>query len=669
MRVVFARQKMVKSLKMFGGGLGCVRLIQPKKFFPPAGMARKRFVPLWLSGLILFLAVSLQAQTTNVEVNTKRVLMLFSEARDLPGNVLMDKGVRDEMQAGGTNHIQFFTESMDASFFLDPEHERLFGNYIKNKYAGQKIDLVMMFMARNLRLARVMETALPTNIPSVFVAIDDLDTSAMPGDRPFTGVYQRLDVLGTLRFIFRLQPETRRVLIIGGMSASDQVSLGRIANATKSIEGIRFDFVTNLPFANLPTAVESLSAGTVILMGPVQRDITGQPFYASRVAQMIAPISPVPMYVFGAGLIGNGALGGCVVDPERLGAGAGEQALRVLNGMPAGQISIAERTEGTPMVDWRVLERWGIKPSRLPSGCVIRYRPTSLWEEHKVLIMFVAAGLLAQAITIIGLLVQRRQQHRAEAQIERQRTELAHVTRVSTMGQLASALTHELNQPLGAILRNAEAAEIFLQNNPPNLEEVRAILIDIRRDDKRAGNVIDRMRALYKRRSLVLNPLDLRELVEDTLTLTRTDAAAREIKLTAQIPPHLPAAQGDRVHLQQVLLNLILNGMDAMTGVPKVRRSLVVQLSETKNGNLRVDVTDHGAGIAPEDAVRIFEPFFTTKLNGMGMGLAISQTIIEAHGGEIWVESRPAEEGTTFTFILPPKGLTKVNDGDLPEDL
>jgi signal transduction histidine kinase len=180
--------------------------------------------------------------------------------------------------------------------------------------------------------------------------------------------------------------------------------------------------------------------------------------------------------------------------------------------------------------------------------------------------------------------------------------------------------------------------------------------------------VIDRLRALYKRRSLVLNPLDLREVVEDTITLTRMDAAAREVKLTAQIPAHCPETQGDRVHLQQVLLNLILNGMDAMTGVPKARRSMLVRLSETKNGNLKVEVTDHGTGIDPEDASRIFEPFFTTKLNGMGMGLAISQTIIEAHGGEIWVESRQAE-GTTFIFILPPKGLTKVKEGDLPADL
>jgi two-component system sensor kinase FixL len=236
------------------------------------------------------------------------------------------------------------------------------------------------------------------------------------------------------------------------------------------------------------------------------------------------------------------------------------------------------------------------------------------------------------------------------------------------MGQLATALTHELNQPLGAILRNAEAAEIYLQSDQPNLREVRAILTDIRRDDKRAGNVIDRMRSLFRRQQLTSGTLNLQDLVEDTVAMARPDALTRQVKLKVEIPPNLPPAQGDRVHVQQVLLNLILNGMDAMNTIPKSRRALVVGVVETKHGNLQVKVSDCGTRIAPDDANHIFDPFFTTKSNGMGMGLAISRTIIEAHGGEIWMESS-ATEGTTFTFILPPAGLDKVKPGDLPAAL
>lgn len=610
------------------------------------------------------------AQTSNdVETSSaKHVLMLFSEARDLPGNVLMEQALKQELLAHSSDNIEFFSESLDASGYHNSAYYQVFGDYIRNKYSGQQLDLVILFMARNFALARAINTVLPTNIPSVFVVLNDLDVPNPPSGRPFTGIFQRSDIPGTFKFIFRLQPETRRVVVIGGVSANDQKTLERVAETARTVDGVKFEFWTNQPVGEICRSARNLTAGTVILLTSVQRDAAGQPFYTSEVAQMLAPGAGVPVYVLGEGSIGTGALGGSVVNFDALGAEAGHLALSALNGEPASQIPVEVRTTGTPMVDWRALQRWDIAEGRLPVGCEIRYEPHSLWEEHRNLILFVIAGLFVQGVTIIGLLVQRRRHQRAQAQIERQRTELAHVSRVSTMGQLASALTHELNQPLGAILRNAEAAELFLQNSPPNLEEVRAILTDIRRDDRRAGNVIDRMRALYQRRSLVQGPLDLCELVADTLALTKTDAAARHVKVNAEMPPELPAAHGDRVHLQQVLLNLILNGMDAMTAVPKTRRLLTVRASETKNGNLQVAVTDRGSGIAPEDAARIFEPFFTTKINGMGMGLAISQTIIEAHGGEIWVES-VGTNGTTFTFILPRTGQPKVKDGDLPASL
>lgn len=646
-------------------------LIPIKHFFPLSGWKSARLI----QGLLVFCLMfsctcDAGAQTTNSGegLEAKRVLMIFSEARDLPGNILMEQAVRQEMQAHSTNDIEFFTESLDASRFSESKDYRLFGDYIRNKYAGQKMDLVMLFMARNLMLAHEMKRVLPANVPSVYVGLNDLDTPNSSADRPFTGIFQRLDISGTINFIFRLQPETRRVVVIGGVSDADQTTLRRIDEMAKSVAGVKFEFWTNAPVEDMCKAASTLTEGTVILLGTVQRDRGGEPFYTSQVVQMLAPSSGVPVYVLGAGLIGSGALGGYVVDTEDLGADAGRLAVRALDGTPISQIPVELKTNGTPMVDWRALERWHIKQSRLPMGTVIRYRPQSLWQDHQLLIVFVGICVLGQAITIVALLLQRRRQRRAEAEIERQRMELAHVSRISTMGQLASALTHELNQPLGAILRNAEAAEIFLQNSPPNLEEVRAILTDIRRDDKRAGNVIDRMRALYKRRTVISSRVDLRELVEDTIALIRADAAARNVKLTVQISAELPQVQGDRVHLQQVLLNLILNGMDAMTDVPRTGRSLLVRASETKNGNVQVEVKDHGSGIAPDDAAQIFEPFFTTKPNGMGMGLAISQTIIDAHGGDIWVESKGGE-GATFTFILPPAGNGKVKDGDLPAAL
>ncbi len=578
--------------------------------------------------------------------------MIFNESKDVPGNILLEQSVRAEMQKNGTNRIEFLTEYLDASHFSDKEHFRVFEDYLAKKYAGQNLDLIMSFPSRDYRLAGELPDALFPDVPVVFVAVNEMDVPQAITRFGVTGIVQRFDIRGTLGLIMRLQPDTRRVVVIGGVADMDRSTLGRIAEASQSLEGIKFDFWTNRPIGELPAAVKSLPEGTVVLLSTVLNDVNGQTYFMAQLAQMLVPSASVPIYVFGGWVLGSGAVGGSVVDSEDLGVRAGQLALRVLGGTNPKTLPIEVATKGTPMVDWRALRRWGISENRVPAGGVIRYRPATLWDEHKNLILFSLAVFLAQAVTIAGLLTQRRQRRRAEAVILNQRTELAHVTRVSTMGQLTSALAHELNQPLGAILRNAEAAEIFLKNEKPDLEEIRAILADIRKDDQRAGSVIDRMRSLLKRRSLELKSLDLGELLAETVTLAKSDAQARQINLLLQIPPRLPVVRGDRVHLQQVLLNLILNGMDAMANGAKAGRLLTVRAVTAKDETVEVSVSDYGTGIAADKVERLFEPFFTTKANGMGMGLAISQTIIEAHGGKIWGGNN-ATRGAVFKFTLP----------------
>jgi signal transduction histidine kinase len=241
---------------------------------------------------------------------------------------------------------------------------------------------------------------------------------------------------------------------------------------------------------------------------------------------------------------------------------------------------------------------------------------------------------------------------RSEAELQQLRGQLAHVGRVSMIGQLASALAHELSQPLGAILRNAEAAELFLENDAPDLDELRAIVADIRKDDQRAGAVIERLRAMLQRRSIEPRQLAIGDLLGEVAALTRADAVARRVKLEFEAPRGLPAIVGDRVHLQQVLLNLVLNAMDAVDDAPFEQRRVAVRAHRDGERTMEVAVCDYGHGIAPEALGRVFEPFFTTKANGMGIGLPISRTIVEAHGGRIWVENN-AHEGVTFRFTLP----------------
>jgi signal transduction histidine kinase/ligand-binding sensor domain-containing protein len=232
------------------------------------------------------------------------------------------------------------------------------------------------------------------------------------------------------------------------------------------------------------------------------------------------------------------------------------------------------------------------------------------------------------------------------------RDELAHASRVSTMGQLASGLAHELGQPLSAILRNAEAAEMLMDQQPADLEEIRAILGDIRQDDQRATGVIDHMRALLKRQHVERTPMSLDDLLREVVALTRFNLAQAEVQLSMDVPPDLPPVDGDRVQLQQVLLNLFVNGIAAMSQQPPERRRLVVSARNIDPRRVELSVRDFGPGVPTESLARVFEPFYSTKPEGMGMGLAVSKTIIEAHHGKIWAENHP-DGGACFAFTLP----------------
>jgi two-component system sensor kinase FixL len=252
---------------------------------------------------------------------------------------------------------------------------------------------------------------------------------------------------------------------------------------------------------------------------------------------------------------------------------------------------------------------------------------------------------------VLAVIVDITTRKEAEAESLRQRDQLAHIARVTTMGQLASSLAHELNQPLGAIMRNAEAAELLLLDPSPDLEEVRAILADIRKDDQRAGEVIDRMRALMRRGEAQRLLVNLHLLSGEVITLLRPDADIRRVRLALEADAALPLVFGDRVQLQQVVLNLVLNAMEALKDNPPAERLVVVR-ARPSGATVEVTVSDNGHGIPEDKLSRIFEPFFTSKPGGLGMGLSISRSIVEAHRGRLWAENN-TDGGATFRFMLP----------------
>jgi PAS domain S-box-containing protein len=239
--------------------------------------------------------------------------------------------------------------------------------------------------------------------------------------------------------------------------------------------------------------------------------------------------------------------------------------------------------------------------------------------------------------------------------VEEAHRDLIHASRVAALGELTASIAHEINQPLGAILSNAEAAELLLESESPPLDELRKILADIRNDDVRAGEIIHHIRLLMRKRAMRKGALDVNELSAEVLRLMETEVQRRNVSLRAEFTAAPATIFGNRVHLQQVLMNLILNGMEAMADMPMAERRLYVRTTTNRQRRVEISVTDSGRGIPPEKLTRLFDSFFTTKENGMGLGLAIARSIIDAHEGRIFAENN-SNGGATFRFDLPVSG-------------
>jgi signal transduction histidine kinase len=304
-----------------------------------------------------------------------------------------------------------------------------------------------------------------------------------------------------------------------------------------------------------------------------------------------------------------------------------------------------------PRYDWRQLQKWGIKDSLLPPGSEIFFREPSAFEKFRWQIALVIALILIQGAMISGLLHERRRRQLAEVQSRQRMAELAHVNRFSTAGELTASIAHEINQPLGAILTNAETADAILNSPSPDITELKDIVKDILQDDRRAGEVIRRMRSLLKKAPFEVKNIDLNDLVRETVEFLSALAIARKFELISRITQNALPILGDRIQLQQVILNLVVNGIDAMKDTPSENRIISIRTSRVEKF-AELSVSDRGPGIPDDKLKEVFEPFYTSKSGGMGMGLSIARTIVEAHHGLIWAKNRD-HGGASFRIRLP----------------
>jgi len=414
--------------------------------------------------------------------------------------------------------------------------------------------------------------------------------------------------------------------------------------------------MTGEPIARVLERVAELPRDTIVVYQVISRDGADEHFLSEDLVEPISQASSAPVYGVFETYLGRGIVGGRMESWTTIGGDVGRAVRHLLAGEP--QPIRSYTAAPTFVVDWRELRRWGLDEGKLPPGTTVLYREPSAWDQYKSLVFIVTALVALQALLIAVWLLRLRKLRAeralklAEAEAHQQREKVAHLARVAILGQMSGALAHELNQPLTAILSNAQAAQQLQARGRLDSDDLKRILADIVSDDRRAGEVIARLRAMLRKGGTRLEPLDVNVLLTEVLALARGQLTAQQVEVRTHVTPSLPQVLGDRVQLQQVLLNLLLNASEAMCANGKDNRRVTVSTTTNAQGFVTIKISDNGPGFDAAISDRLFEPFVTTKENGLGLGLSICQSIMATHSGQISA-GRNRDGGATFTVTLP----------------
>ena len=581
------------------------------------------------------------------------VLVLYSYPWRLPINVEGDRGLHEAIRTSAERPVLVCDETLDAPRFGGPAYEAVVVKYLREKYVAKAPDVLVAVGDVALDFLLTRRTLLFPGVPIVYAGVDQKTLQSMPPlPAGVIGVPMDHTFYPTINLAFRWHPRAHRLVAVTGTSEVDRRIEAQLrAELPRVKPGVTVELLAGLPLDEILRRVAGLGQDAVVWTAGVFRDGANQSFVPRDVVAAIAAASTAPVYTSFYTLIGNGTVGGYSPSIYGIGRQAGEIVNDLLDGGAPGTLRLPRPLPQRLVVDWRQARRWEIPENAIPSEAVVKFKPPPLLEAYPNDVLVAVLVALLQTALIGWLVVEHHRRRRAEAVREVQSLELAHASRLAVAGELTASIAHEINQPLGAILSNADAADLILESPNDRRDEIRTILADIRRDDRRASEVVRQWRGLLAKHALEPRAFDLNGVVRDVESLLRAEARRRGVALRIQPAPTPAETVGDPVQIQQALINVVLNAMDAVAGLPDDRRTITVPV-ECVDGRVTILVRDRGHGIAPADLPRLFEPFFSTKSEGMGLGLAITRTLVEWHGGRIWAENGPGE-GAVFHIELP----------------
>jgi ABC-type uncharacterized transport system substrate-binding protein len=438
--------------------------------------------------------------------------LLVLEQSDVTGPfyTAIVSGLRSTLNSSTAFPISIYVEDLDLNRFNGSAYEEGLQVYFKVKYHDKPVGIIVAVGSAALEYVLRWRVELWPGIPVVFAMVDEPTVTRLSPPPDVTGTTVRSTLRDAMITARAVVPNLERIAIVGDPLEGQTVFRHFKDEIPIAAADLAVIDLTGLPMTALRKRVAVLPDHTAILYTSIYSDGAGTYYPPSDALVFVAEVANRPIVISAETFLGRGGIGGFLMVPTSIGKAAAQLALRILEGESPS--SIPTTTTGNivrPIFDWRQLQRWGVKESNLPPGSEIRFRDPTAWEQYRWQIVSIAAVVLLQTALIIGQLYEHRRRRHAEVERPQRMLELAHINRHSTAGELSASIAHELNQPLGAILSNAEAAELMLNSPSPNLEEVKEILADIRRDDERASEVIRRLRRLLKKTTLEAQDIDL----------------------------------------------------------------------------------------------------------------------------------------------------------------
>jgi signal transduction histidine kinase len=609
----------------------------------------KRLVCMWVAT-----AAVLVVSNGETAAQAKKIVMLHSYDRNFEPGATWSREIRNQLSRQSPWPVEIQEHSLVTAPRGNDAADTEFVEYLAALYPQRPPDLTIAIGAPAARFVQEHRTVLYPTTPMLLAAVElrRVDQSLLSAQDTVVGV--RFDQAALVENVLRLLPETKAIAIIIGNSPAERFWVDeqkRILGPLLKKE-VELIFYNERPFEEILKEVASLPPNSAIVFQQLWVDGAGAIYGDKEPLKRIYEVANAPIFSFDQSNFTGEIVGGPMFSPAEGARSTAAAAIRILGGEKAEGIKVAPIEFATPKYDWRQLQRWNISESRLPPGSEVLFREPTAWERYSWQIALIIAVILLQTGLISALLHEHRRRQLAEVQSRQRMAELARVMRFSTAGELTASIAHEINQPLAAILTNAETLDAMLKSPaPPNIAELKDIVKDILHDDRRAGEVIRRMKSLLKKAPFELKNFDLNDVVRETLGVLSSLAAGRKIELTSLITHNALPILGDRVQLQQVIVNLAVNGIEAMKETPAENRILVIRTFHIENFS-ELSVSDRGPGIPEDKLDKIFEPFFTSKAEGMGMGLSIARTIVEAHNGQISARNR-GHGGASFRIRLP----------------